>query len=302
MHDPILHLLGLAKKAGKLEIGEEPVGGAARARHARVIFMASDAASNSSRRAAHFGETGNVLFLQLPHTKAELGMQLGRSSVAMLAVTDPGFAGAIGDRLALLDPERYGPAAAQLRTKADRYEQRQKEQRQHEKNLRKGKYKPWAAPAAKQKQAAAEPDSSERRMEPRRPDASHIRRKSGAPHRPEGPRDSKPYQSRRPAGGKSGPDARREAGDERKTPSTPRSFKGKQYGGGKPGRPSGASGDKPWRTTGGKPGRPTSSSGDKPQRSTRTGSKSHTPSRPSAPRGRLSVKRTSKGSGPTDQP
>ena len=25
-NDPILHLLGLAKKAGRLEIGEEPVG------------------------------------------------------------------------------------------------------------------------------------------------------------------------------------------------------------------------------------------------------------------------------------
>ena len=41
-HDPILHLLGLAKKAGRLEIGEEPVGAAARAHH--CLLYTSDAA------------------------------------------------------------------------------------------------------------------------------------------------------------------------------------------------------------------------------------------------------------------
>ena len=49
-------------------------------------------------------------------------------------------------KLAAQDPERYGPAAQQLRAKADRVFQRQKEQRQHEKNLRQGKRKPWAPP------------------------------------------------------------------------------------------------------------------------------------------------------------
>ena len=51
-HDPILHLLGLAKKAGRLEIGEEPVGAAARAHQARVLLLAADAAPNTVRRAA----------------------------------------------------------------------------------------------------------------------------------------------------------------------------------------------------------------------------------------------------------
>ena len=54
-HDPILHLLGLARKAGRLEAGEEPVGAACRARQARVILLAEDAAPNTVRRAAHFG-------------------------------------------------------------------------------------------------------------------------------------------------------------------------------------------------------------------------------------------------------
>ena len=42
----ILSMIGLAKKAGRVEIGEEPVGSAARSRHARVILVASDAAAS----------------------------------------------------------------------------------------------------------------------------------------------------------------------------------------------------------------------------------------------------------------
>ena len=137
-NDPILHLLGLARKAGRLEIGEEPVGAVCRARQARLVLLASDAAPNTCRRAAHFGEAGNVLWLEVPFTKAELGFALGRGSCAMLALTDAGFAASLTQKLAARAPERYGPAAQQLREKADRVLQRQREQRQHEKNLRAG--------------------------------------------------------------------------------------------------------------------------------------------------------------------
>ena len=145
-NDPVLHLLGLAKKAGRLEIGEEPVGAACRARQARLVLLAADAAPNTRRRAAHFGEAGSVLWLDIPFDKAQLGFVLGRSSCAMLALTDAGFSAAVVEKLAARDPDRYGPAAVQLRTKADRVLQRQKEQRQHEKNLRQGRRKPWAPP------------------------------------------------------------------------------------------------------------------------------------------------------------
>lgn len=149
-NDPILHLLGLAKKAGRLEIGEEPVGSVCRARQAKLLLLASDAAPNTYRRAAHFGEAGNVLWLELPFTKAELGFQLGRSSCAMLALTDAGFSAAVSEKLRARDPEKYEAAAAQLRQKADKVLRRQKEQRQHEKNLREGKGKhPWAPPPVK---------------------------------------------------------------------------------------------------------------------------------------------------------
>ena len=145
-NDPILYLLGLARKAARLEIGEEPVGAACRARQARLVLIAGDAAPNTARRAAHFGEAGNVLWLSLPQTKEELGFALGRGSVAMLALTDIGFAASVVKKLAAADPEKYGAAAASLDTKAAKALQRQKEQRQHEKNLREGKRKPWVPP------------------------------------------------------------------------------------------------------------------------------------------------------------
>ena len=145
-NDPILYLLGLAKKAGRLEIGEEPVAAACRARQAKLVLLAADAAPNTRRRATHFGQTGDVLWLETPFSKGELGFVLGRSSCAMLALTDAGFAAAAVEKLAARDPERYGPAAQRLRTQADQALQRQREQRQHEKNLRQSRRKPWAPP------------------------------------------------------------------------------------------------------------------------------------------------------------
>ena len=144
--DNTLHLLGIAQKAGRLEVGEEPVGAAARARQARVILLACDAAANTARRAGHFGEAGNVLWLTVPYTKSELGGAVGRASCAMLALTDAGLAASLVKKLAAADPERYGPAYEQLGKKAEKVLRRQQEQRRHEKNLRLGKRKPWVAP------------------------------------------------------------------------------------------------------------------------------------------------------------
>ena len=189
--DPILHMLGLARKAGKLEIGEEPVGAVCRSHHARLVLVASDAAANTRRRCAHFGEAGNVLWLEIPCTKDELGFHLGRSSCAMVALTDPGFAASIVEKLALRDPEHYGDAAQQLRTKADRVLARQKEQRRHEKNLREGKRKPWAPPPVEQKAdapAAPRKDTPKPKAPSRGPsartDAQDGSRRPGPSHKP----------------------------------------------------------------------------------------------------------------------
>ena len=73
----ILSLLGLALRGGNLAVGEEPVEAVARARDARVLLLASDAADNTRRRVEHFAEAGQCLWLRIPFTKAELGRAVG---------------------------------------------------------------------------------------------------------------------------------------------------------------------------------------------------------------------------------
>ena len=136
MTEHILSMLGLALKAGRVEVGEEPVGAAARAKKARVIFVAQDAAPSSMRRAQSFARTGSTLCVTLPADKDALGRSLGRSSVAMCAVTDIGFAESLVRKLAALDSETYQPAADTLAVKARRARERKEEQLRHEKNLR----------------------------------------------------------------------------------------------------------------------------------------------------------------------
>lgn len=140
----VLSLMGLAKKAGKLELGEEPVGAACRSRKARVVLLASDAAANTVRRAAHFGQAGQVPFLTIPFTKAEIGRMSGRSTCAMSAVTDAGLAAALVSKLAVSAPETYGAAAGLLQGRAEKAMMRQKESLAHEKKLQRAKSKPWA--------------------------------------------------------------------------------------------------------------------------------------------------------------
>ena len=144
--DKLLNLIGLALKAGKLEIGEEPVGAAARARQARLILIASDAADNTRRRAKHFGDAGECICLEIPAAKEELGRALGRTSCAMAALTDIGFAEAVAKKLAESDEAHYGEAARRLAIKAQRAAERRAELKQHEKNVRAGKKKPHKEP------------------------------------------------------------------------------------------------------------------------------------------------------------
>ncbi len=146
MNDAALHLLGLARKAGRIQVGEEPVGAACRARKAKLLLLADDAADNTVRRAEHFAQAGNTVCVRVPFTKEQMGGAVGRASCAMAALTDAGMAASFLKKLAAADPERYGEAAETLDVKAQKVLQRQREQRQHEKNLAKGKQKPSGAP------------------------------------------------------------------------------------------------------------------------------------------------------------
>lgn len=177
----VLNLIGLAQKAGRLAVGEEPTGAAARSRDARLILVAADAAENSVRRVRHFADAGQCLWCRIGAEKDELGRAVGRSSCAMLAVTDIGFAEAIAKKLAEGD-ERFAETAEKLAVKAQRAAERRAEAEAHEKNVRMGKKRAAkksadeASPAAP---AKAKRPTDEKPRRAREDEAAREKRKPG---------------------------------------------------------------------------------------------------------------------------
>ena len=135
--DKALNYMALARKAGRIELGEEPVGAAARAKKARLIMVASDAGDHSWRRAKSFVAGTEQLCLKVPFTKDQMGEAIGRTSLAMAAFTDPALALAFVK--ALGDPEKYKEALESLDRRTKRIRQRQQEEKNHQRNLRQGR-------------------------------------------------------------------------------------------------------------------------------------------------------------------
>ena len=135
--DRALNYLALGRKAGLIELGEEPVGAAARAQKARLVLVAQDAGDHTWRRAKSFVAGTNQLCLKVPYTKDELGMAIGRTSLAIAAFTDPAMALAFVK--ALPQPEKYSEELASLEQRTRRVQQRQKEAKAHLRNKQMGK-------------------------------------------------------------------------------------------------------------------------------------------------------------------
>ena len=192
--DNILSLLGLALRGGRLVMGEEPVEGVARARDARVLLLAADAADNTRRRVEHFADAGQCIWVRIPYTKAELGRAVGRSSAAILAVTDIGLAAAVARRLAELDPARYGESAARLDVKAQRAAERRAEQLAHEKNLRQGKKRVKKVPPPEE----APPPKTVRSRIAGSPSGSQPKSRPSKGNRPKPRAKPNPYAHSRP--------------------------------------------------------------------------------------------------------
>ena len=135
--DKALNLLSLARKAGLAELGEEPVGAAARALHAHLILVAGDASDHTWRRAKSFAAGTDQICIRVSYTKDEMGMATGRQELAIAAIVDAGMALSFVESLG--QPEKYKAVCDVLAEKKKRAMQRQKEAKAHQKNVRKGK-------------------------------------------------------------------------------------------------------------------------------------------------------------------
>ena len=132
MDNRALNYMGLARKAGLIELGEEPVGAAARAQHARLVIVASDASDHTWRRALSFVAGTEQLCIRVEFTKDQLGMAIGRTSLAIAAFTDPALALAFVK--ALGQPEKFRTVLESLEQRTKRVQQRRAEERAHQRN------------------------------------------------------------------------------------------------------------------------------------------------------------------------
>ena len=137
--DKALNLLALARKAGLAELGEEPVGAAARGLKAHLILVAGNASDHTWRRAKSFAAGTDQACVRVKYTKDEMGFIIGRQELAIAAITDAGMALSILE--ALGEPQKHQDAITVLTEKKQRLQQRKNEAKAHQKNIRIGKKK-----------------------------------------------------------------------------------------------------------------------------------------------------------------
>ena len=134
--DKAMNYVALAKKGRLIELGEEPVGAITRAVKARLVIVAADAGDHTWRRAKSFVAGTAQQCVRIPQSKDELGLAVGRTSLAIAAFTDAALALAFVK--ALPEQERYAAELEALQTQLTRLKQRQKEAKAHTRNVKKG--------------------------------------------------------------------------------------------------------------------------------------------------------------------
>ena len=137
--DKALNYLALARKGSMAELGEEPVGDMARTGKAYLIMVASDASDQTWRRAKADAAGTEQQCIRVKFTKDEMGFAVGRTALAIAAVTDCALALALVN--ALGEPEKYKTAIEVLSAKAEKLKKRQAEAKAHKRNVRMGKKK-----------------------------------------------------------------------------------------------------------------------------------------------------------------
>ena len=137
--DKALNYLALARKGGRAELGEEPVGAITRTGKGYLVIVASDASDHTWRRAKSFVAGTEQQCVRVPFAKEELGFVIGRTSLAIAAITDAALALAL--LKALPDAEKHTAAIAVLEEKSRKLRQRQPEAKAHKRNVRMGKKK-----------------------------------------------------------------------------------------------------------------------------------------------------------------
>lgn len=100
--DRVLSMIGLAKKAGKVAVGSFLAEKAVRDGNAYLLVVSEDAAQNIKKKFTNSSAYYEIDYMEYG-TKETLGHFTGYDNIAVVAVTDAGFAKAIEDKYTKLE-------------------------------------------------------------------------------------------------------------------------------------------------------------------------------------------------------
>lgn len=92
--DKVLSMIGLAKKANAVSLGEQMCTAAVKSKKARLVIIARDASDNTKKSVKNSCEYYNVEYIEYAH-KEDLGRFCGSDMTAALSVDDDNFADGI---------------------------------------------------------------------------------------------------------------------------------------------------------------------------------------------------------------
>ena len=127
MDDKVLGLLGLMRRAGAIELGEDNSALTVKDGKAKLLLFSADISDSARRKAEGFCHGRSVQLVPLHYSREELGAALGVKSCAMAALTDMGFSNALMKELAAQHPEEYSGAYEESAKRLEKTQRRRKE-------------------------------------------------------------------------------------------------------------------------------------------------------------------------------
>lgn len=94
MNDKALSLLGLARRAGKLSLGFDPVVESVKTGQSRLILITSDISPKTKKELEFFLRDSEVQLHSIPVDVVSMGNAVGRAA-KIISVNDEGFANSV---------------------------------------------------------------------------------------------------------------------------------------------------------------------------------------------------------------
>lgn len=91
MNDRLMSLLGIARRAGKITMGNDAVKGSMVNGESALVLLTSDVSERTAKGIINFAESCGVNIIKINQSMDEVFMSLGKQ-VGILSINDSGFA------------------------------------------------------------------------------------------------------------------------------------------------------------------------------------------------------------------